>query len=1013
MELQKQLITIPFVGGVQSKIDPIIVDRGQLLTLKNYCFTNDGTLTRRNGTASNAGNSLVGCAEQAVLNGELLSIDNTYTVQASSADGLIAKGQVSPCVLQKQSIARAIAGASNAIGFVDAAIIGSVSLFVYQDTITNFIYYSMYDEAGNSVLVSNVSIDSTGSGRFPRCCALNGRYVIMWANGTSIKANSIIVNQTNLQGVQTPVSGNLHSATSKFEIDGNTSQNFGLLVYDSNTVGVSIGALLFNTDGSAHTGETVVIGSGALAQDGSACINIAEYSNTTMAIFVPVTSSTTMWYADLTSSGGAITFGLGTSTTLQDNSISVAATKVGSGLSCFASPATGAARNFSKFTSTFGSGPGSNVAMQFSQIYLSSGNWVGPFTFGKAFTVAGVAYFPITTFTPLQSTWLLVDGSGRVCARAMYGNAGVTFAHGVGQLVSSLVSPSSSNIVYCPVLEQGTLTFVNGTPITPIGVSRIRLTFGRSTIGAAAWHSGTAKNMFFSGGLLMDYDGVQTTEAGFHYFPELITATDSGAGTGPDTGSHSYIALYEWTDGQGQRRQSDASPVVSVSATGHQVNVVVPAIQLGVMPTTNTIAIALYRTTVGGINFLRCASSANIATGLPNTVTIHDTSTDAGIAGNELLYTTGSANSPGNLANHCPGPCDAITTWQGRIVYSDSENKRLVRFSQIPYSISTNAGLYFNETLFLTPVPDDFGDITALAYMDDKLVVFSQSQKAVYSGDGPAANGLGGTYSATPIVIAVQHGCADQRSIAHLPDGIGYQSINGYYKLTRGLQEDYFGLPVENLLSGNTVCAAIAMTNTPQTMLVIQGGAQALVYDHVFNQWSTWTYPSMSMIGGVLYQGTYAFADTTNNVLWRENVGSLVDNFAGSLTSINGTIGLSWIKLANIAGFQRVRRVLLTGTTKASNNATVSMTVDFDYAPVIGSGPNTYTVNFGNSSSFVVSGLPLMIRHRLQQQKCQAITFVITDSPVLTSNSGNNYTGITLELGVKKGAAKLPAAQSF
>ena len=57
-------------------------------------------------------------------------------------------------------------------------------------------------------------------------------------------------------------------------------------------------------------------------------------------------------------------------------------------------------------------------------------------------------------------------------------------------------------------------------------------------------------------------------------------------------------------------------------------------------------------------------------------------------------------------------------------------------------------------------------------------------------------------------------------------------------------------------------------------------------------------------------------------------------------------------------------------------------------------------------------GNPVDFRHSLQHQKCKSVAFTFVDTPTVGNPSGVNFQDLSLELGLKRGLKKLPAAQS-
>jgi hypothetical protein len=338
------------------------------------------------------------------------------------------------------------------------------------------------------------------------------------------------------------------------------------------------------------------------------------------------------------------------------------------------------------------------------------------------------------------------------------------------------------------------------------------------------------------------------------------------------------------------------------------------------------------------------------------------------------------------------------------------------RFSQ---AVLNQQGLQFNEALS-GRIQQDIGPLTAIGVLDDKAVLYTPTRKAVIFGTGPNPDGLQGSYS-DPQLLPSDVGCIDSRSIINIPDGQFHQSERGIYLLTRALQDVYIGSPVEGLVVGNAVCAAVSLPNTPQVRFVMQArhaaigaavgapglalGRRALVltYDSQFQQWSSHAALDVVFAGACIWDGSCVYAEENTKALMIDSDAAYLD-FGDTVIPV--TITTQWLRLGQLSGFVRAKRLVLNGTLGADSVITIGVAVDYD-------DTIAYTATL-TSSEAIQSGGVIQLRHRIERQKCQAIRFTITDTPVglPTSGGGCNFSGITLELGMKKGPAKLPAANA-
>jgi hypothetical protein len=169
-----------------------------------------------------------------------------------------------------------------------------------------------------------------------------------------------------------------------------------------------------------------------------------------------------------------------------------------------------------------------------------------------------------------------------------------------------------------PVLERGRFAIQSGLNVTTIGVSRLKLTFDRADPMPAVE---LGDNLHLPGASPMAYDGVSGAELGFHVYPEYVRPTSGGAGLVP-AGTRQIVAVYEWTDGRGNRHQGAASiPMPYTNAGATSINVMMQTLSLtekydnsGVtvkaIPRAN-VQLAVYATEAAGVVFYRVGSIAN------------------------------------------------------------------------------------------------------------------------------------------------------------------------------------------------------------------------------------------------------------------------------------------------------------------------------------------------------------------------------------------------------------------
>lgn len=1027
MALETQLLDIPLTGGVSSKISPVIVGKGKLLALNNGTFNKSGDIQRRDPWTILGGTGTINPTELIAYGSQLLAIDsltNRLYSYSPTAAALEYGGQPPYFSTGLDAIQRG----NFSIRGIDSATIGQYTAYTWIQTLgaTTQVWMEIFDEAAGNVSVGTYT---TSGGIDSACgtkvCAAGSNFICTYvaSNGTTINVfvlsstGSLVTSPTAI--VTDATHGLLLHPYSDL-ISFGASQ--ALLVYTSSKTSTTVGALVLSSTGAVAVAEITAVASAVLtgSVSGLSCV---AFSSSAALLIAGDSGAAKVWTAVLSLSGSVLSVANAAAASVI--SYASGTTVAGcidpaSGLCrVFASPiltgvqgsavvgswATMTVSSSNVVTNLSGSGPAVN-----NSISASSGNEysIGPYISGKPFAIGGSVFCPIQIQGQLQTTNYVVDTSGFVVAMGQYASAWYDSGSYL-QLPSSPIA--GPGYVSLPVITQGTLSFVGGVKVVPQGVSRWRLNYGR---GANTWHAVVGQNVFFSGSYLAQFDGLQITEAGFFYFPEVTWGTASGSGTQP--GTFQVCAVYEWVDNQGQRHQSAPSVPFTVTLTGTQSSIIMSAQSLQIGFRRTNCSVVFYRTTNAGTTFYRVNSPTSPLANAWGTgvvtytdTTPRSTATSDTITSNEPLYTTG-----GTLPNDVPPACNAIATFGGRLVFSNAEDPQDWRYSQYPIP---GYGLQFNEALLFGRTPPDAGQISAIGVLDDKCVIFTPTRSLWCSGSGPNSAGLGSTFSA-PQLLTNDTGCIDQRSLALLPDltnldgvtlqaqgGLCYQSKHGYYMLTRSLTENYVGEGLDSALSGGVAVQSAVVLQDKHQLRLTYGSGGVAVFDYLMGQWATFSSSAGGYLPqcGVVWNGLWTFG-ASGHFIAQDGTGPGQD---GGVSPIVTSWISPWYRVSSFQGFQRARRAAFFGPYGAGS--TISITPRYDYDTSRSFGPLSV------SSASVVTGdsQRWQFRYHLPVQKFEAIQFVVTDTPTAGSMAGVGFTGLTLELGVKRGGFKLPAGQSF
>ena len=445
-----------------------------------------------------------------------------------------------------------------------------------------------------------------------------------------------------------------------------------------------------------------------------------------------------------------------------------------------------------------------------------------------------------------------------------------------------------------------------------------------------------AENLNFSGGQIKAYDGNVLVEQNFNYPAEFLIEGTLAAGTStsytfqrPSTGTDKYYykAIYSWTDAQGNIHRSGPSaqfswdyPHTSTDAYVLSAEVIIPSLNL---TQKEDVYVELYRTVKNGTLFYRLnadneATKSQTFDPIINQATADymsflDKTTDAVLVNNEVLYTTG-----GELENTSPPSCSVISSFKNRLFLAGLENKLELRFSKL---LSSKVGVEFNDTLSIL-VSQVGGDITALKAMDDKLIIFKENAIFYLSGDGPNNLGQQDTFI-EPQLISSDVGCSVKNSVVLTPGGIFFKSHKGIQLLSRSLQINYIGAPLEDYNHLTITKGDVYPKDNEVRFLTSEG--QALVFNYFRGFWSIFDNhkgDSSVVIGSDYY---YVHKDGNGSSLYKQS--STYDD-AGSPIELAFETG--WINPFVKQGAMRIYRMLILGEYFSPHQLKVSIAYNYD-----------------------------------------------------------------------------------
>lgn len=499
-----------------------------------------------------------------------------------------------------------------------------------------------------------------------------------------------------------------------------------------------------------------------------------------------------------------------------------------------------------------------------------------------------------------------------------------------------------------------------------------------------------------------------------------IAAVPSGGTEGAV--NYYYQATYEWTDNQGLPYRSAPSIPVAITTAGTgttgSILINVPTLRL-TLKVSNPVKIVIYRWSENTEVYNQVTS---ITAPLLNSTTVDQVSftdnlPDADIVGNNTLYTTGGVVADANAP-----ATNLMTLFNSSLCLVPAENPNTVWIGKqvvqgTPVEMSTGLSIYVSPT---QGTAGSLGDITALAPMDDKLVMFFKNGAYYINGQPPPVTGLTavgcslGNYS-QPTFITSTVGCTNQASIALIPTGLMFQSDKGIYLQPRDLSPpQYIGAQVEEF-NDYQINSAQVIPGTNYILFTLSGVSTFLMYDWYYNQWGT--FDGNSVVSSCIYQNLHTILDEYGRILQ-----STPDAYLNASTPVLMSFTTGWINLASLQGYQRLYDFYLLAKFLSPHSLNIG--VAYDYNPTIVHQTLITPQNFSSSepSGFGVPvpfGAPAnkeQWRIHAKQQLCESFQITVTEvfNPAYTTTPGAGFTmsGILARIGIKSSTKPIPGISS-
>lgn len=962
---QDATIQLPFTGGTDQRAAAEYVDPSQrLVSVVNGVFTHEGAVDKRLGvqylpTTQIPSQPTMGTPSRVVSRGaELLAIDGDNAFSYSAAEGGLWawRTSVAPCVATREP------AVANALGQASFSQSPSVSGFsVAEGSGVRAIAYRTFSGSNNSGTVY-VDVQDVATGAYwyranalgtngyrPTAIIQGGYLYVFWAD-TSSNIRGIALNlSTRAWSLVSTIVSDLQLANvnlAPFDATPYVGGSGILIVYGQSQGGgwsylralrlEALPALTVSTSFyvSSQASETIwfvsarydgtlgaVVVAWQQANAGTFAGSVAFYGTNwgplaTPALSMPGFNSsdpyTTLAVEPLTATTAIIV-------AAQSASLSSHAIYSTSGLVSSVQHSGGVAIG-KPFRANAGATTRCYLPFAFQQTSIPSGTFSITYALLDTTNYGGTPYYSPNVLPKVTAIVAPRQGD----ASWISGNAG---ADGCLPNVTNVGAPSAGVFRSVVVVTgDAELQFTSGA-----GINLVTWDF----TGVTDWQTCEGGGeTYLSGGKASYYDGAGIAELSFFQWPTLVQATPSASGGSMAAGTYEYALVYAYVDAQ-QTTHRSAAYTFQATTTSASSSV---ALTIGNVPATDRFAgesapvVEIYRTAAGLTDYyyvgaVACRNNTGITT-----LAFTDTFADSSINTNPLLYTTG-----GVLDSVCPPSLRCLVRHNSRLWGVDDTGYT------IWFSTAFNGAdaPYFNEALTLQFAD---GPLTALATLDDKLVVFSATQVWIVTGDGPAVTGQGSDLS-SPVVVQSDVGAIDWRSVVSTPLGVFFQApMGGIYLLGRDLSVTYIGKQVQDYVGPNptltsaafnTVLAAALVPSANHVRFVLTDGT-VLFYDYVMQRWGLHLGPggTVNMTTGAVVSGGW-YAVGSDGYVYREksavtDAAPWYDTTIGGSQWVTTAVITAWVKLAGLQGYQRARHIMALADWMEA--ADVEVWARFDYA---------------------------------------------------------------------------------
>ena len=861
---------------------------------------------------------------------------------------------------------------------IDGDLAELAGTIVYAWTEGTQVYASAVDSATGAVVVTQTAV-STAVGR-PRLVALATKILLFVDAGSSnltVRAIDPASPSAGIAGAGTTVAAGVYN------------QNYDVVKVDGQDL--AIGAYRRSTT-TSYTAFTVtpalVVTSSTKARTCDGPIAIATSGSGGTQTQVVRGNGTNVQGDLLTTSTLADVFtgqAIGTAASTTINQIAVAFSSSTSARAFWTSGASGETASFTNFEVKTNTVTTSNVVGTQGSFRQQLGIASRAFAHGGAVYVwlafgsdsgTSVAGNASAVRAQLQNAYYLYRDDQLLVSRAVM-NSGGGFAASTGRLPSVTLS-SGSTYAWCATrrrrIELGAIA--EHTGFGSRSPEHVAFTFDDDRARRTAR---IGQTLYVAGGIPLQYDGVQLAEVGFLVYPWYFEPQLAGAGT-LSAGTYTWLSTMRWTNARGEVDRSTTATGMSLTLAASKFaflnykNLHV-TMKTGARPANHDMWRAPVNAPPGSPYYLVTSQDPNAALApngyVANNDLVQSSTPGADDFSDAVLITKEQYPEVGSVLEYMAPPGATVIAATDTRVYLGgvSGDPDRIWYSRLRADGEV-ASFHDGNT---ADVPPAGGDITAIALLNDTLVVFRERAVYALGGDGYDNTGGGQNYGPARL-LSSDLGAVSAESVALGPMGLIFKSRKGWYVLGGGWDLEYVGGPVA-AFDAEAVRSMHIVEGQHQVRILTS--ARMLVWDYLVNQWCEWTITGG--VHGALWSGSHVYLTSTGPQQQQATIGS---------AAVGYDIETAWIKLADLQGDGLARWFGVLGELLSAHLVRVRVARDYQYT----SGLPAYVDDVAWDPTLAPTaaiGSAMQLRHAPSVQRMEALKVRLTAASVASVASGS------------------------